>query len=420
MAIDRHPATGARIGSLLVYPGGPGDSGVDYLPQFVSMAPHDLLARFDVVGFDPPGVGRTAPIICTDNAGMAAYLHLDPAPPTAAGFAALVAEARAFAAGCQARSGAELPYVSTADAARDLDVLRQAVGDAKLTYVGFSYGTLLGTTYAGLFPTHVRALVLDGDLDPALPVVDELDQQSAGLEAQLQQFIAACQAAAGCPWRPASLSAFEALLARARATPLSVPGTSRVVGPAEVLFGSAWGVYFTSMWQQLATALQQASNGNGAGLLALFDSYTGRSPNGSYSNLFEVNPAVNCLDAPAPTLAQIQADVPAAEAAAPVFGAQNLYGEVDCAVWPVPATGHIGPIRAAGSPPILVVGSTGDPATPYQWSLALVHQLADAVLLTRVGDGHTAYNASSCIRSRVDQYLIGLVLPPAGTRCPSD
>jgi pimeloyl-ACP methyl ester carboxylesterase len=420
MAIDRHPATGDRIGSLLVNPGGPGVSGVDWLPNAVSMMPSDLLARFDVVGFDPPGVGRTAPVTCVDNAGMAAYLHLDPEPPTAGGFAAMVAADRAFAAGCQARSGAELPYVSTVDAARDMDVLRQALGDAKLTYLGGSYGTFLGATYASLFPTHVRAMVLDGDIDPALPVVDELNQQSAGLEAQLQQFIASCRTTPSCAWRPASLSALENLVSRVRANPLPVGHTGRTVGPAEVLFGSAAALYAPYLWPTLATALEQATNGNGTGLLQLFDGYMRRAPNGSYTNLFEIYPAVYCLDWPAPTIAQIQAAAPAAEAAAPLFGLQNLYSELDCSVWPVSATGKVGPISAAGSPPILVVGSTGDPVTPYQWSQALARELADAVLLTRVGDGHTAYGASSCIRTHVDQYLIGLVLPPAGTRCPSD
>jgi pimeloyl-ACP methyl ester carboxylesterase len=419
MAIDRHAAMGSKIGSLLVNPGGPGVSGVDELPGFVSVMPGDLLAHFDVVAFDPPGVGRTAPITCLDDAATAAYFHLDPVPPTAAGFAAMVAADRAFAAGCEAHSASELPYVSTVDAARDLDVLRRALGDSKLSYLGFSYGTLLGATYAGLFPTHIRAMVLDGDLDPALPVVDMLIQQATGLESQLQQFIADCQAASRCPWRPASLAAFERLVAQARAQPLSVPHSSRTVGPAEVLYGSAAALYSPSLWPQLAVALQQATDGNGAGLLQLFDQYTERSASGHYSNLFAANPAINCLDTPAPTLAQIQADAPAAQAAAPVFGIQNLYGEATCSIWPVHPTGRVGPIRAVGSPPILVVGSTGDPITPYTWSQSLARQLAGGVLLTRVGDGHTAYSASSCIRVRVDQYLIGLVVPPAGTRCSS-
>jgi len=421
MAIDRHPATGVKIGSLLVNPGGPGASGVDALPDLVSQMPSDLLAHFDVVGFDPPGVDRTAPITCLDSAGLAAYFHVDPVPLTTAGFDALVSEDRTFAAGCEAESGAELPYVSTADAARDMDVLRAALGDSKLTYLGYSYGTYLGAVYAELYPTHVRAMVLDGALDPSLPVVTQLDEQSASLEAQLQQFFTYCTTNASCPWKPAGspVAAYQALLTKVRTDPLPVPGSSRTVGPSELLYGTAVTLYSTQTWNDLGYALQGASAGNGSDLLQLFDAYTGRQPNGSYINLFEANAAINCLDAPAPSLAQLQADAPAAEAAAPVFGLQNLYSEAGCTVWQVPATGRVGPIHAVGSPPIVVVGSTGDPITPYSWAQALASQLAGGVLLTRIGDGHTAYGASSCIRTYVDRYLIDLTVPPAGIRCPS-
>ncbi len=422
MAIDRHPATGQKIGSLLVNPGGPGASGVDALPGLVSQMPSDLLAHFDIVGFDPPGVGRTAPITCLDSEGLYQYFHTDPEPVTASGFTALVAADRTFAEGCEAQSGAELPYVSTVDAARDMDVLRAALGDPQLTYLGFSYGTLLGATYAGLFPTHVRAMVLDGALDPALPVVSQLDQQSASLDQQLQQYFASCTHSASCPWKPGPnpTATYEALLARVRAHPLPAAGTSRTVGPSEVLYGTAVTLYSTTTWDDLSYALAQASQGKGTDFLNLFDAYTGRSANGSYSNLFEANAAVNCLDSPAPTLAQLQAAAPAAEAAAPIFGLQNLYSEAGCSVWPVPATGRVAAIRAVGSPKIVVVGSTGDPITPYRWAQALASQLANGVLLTRVGDGHTAYDASSCIRSDVDRYLIDRTAPSSGTSCPSN
>ncbi len=425
MAIDRSRATGSaaqRIGSLLINPGGPGESGVDALPGTVSGLPKDLLQRFDVVGFDPPGVGRTAPITCLSSAGLAEYFHADPAPTTPAGVAALVSEARVFGQGCEQRSGAELPYVSTVDAAMDMDVLRQALGDAKLSYLGFSYGTFLGATYAGLFPTHVRAMVLDGALDPSVPVLTSIEEQSAGLERQLRQFITACTSSSSCAWKPGPNpeQALEELFARSSVKPLRAEGTTRTVGPAEVVYGTLWPLYFTSTWPDLETTLADASAGDGTDLLQEFDSYTGRNPDGSYTNLFEVNAAVDCLDQPAPSLAQIQAALPAAEAASPFFGPTDLYGEVGCAFWPVPATGKVGPIHAVGSPPIVVVGSTGDPITPYSWAQSLASQLQHGVLLTRVGDGHTAYFASSCIRSDVDAYLITLVPPAAGTRCDSD
>ncbi len=422
MAIDRRRATGHKIGSLLFNPGGPGESGVDYLPYVVAAMPAALLSRFDIVGFDPPGVARTAPITCLDNAGLAQYFQVDPAPSTPAGFDALLAAARTLAAGCEARSGAELPYVSTADAARDMDVLRAALGDSKLTYLGFSYGSLLGATYADLFPTQVRAMVLDGVLDPALPSIAEANEQASSLEDQLQQFFAWCASQSSCPWKPAGspMAAFESLLSEVRASPLPARQTSRRLGPAQFLYGAASALYSTSSWIDLAQSLQAASHGDGAGFLELFDSYTHRGADGSYSNLLEAEPAVNCLDTPAPSLAAIESDAPAAAAAAPVFGLLTLYGLAGCIGWPVPATGRVAPIRAAGSPPIVVVGSTGDPITPYRWAQSLATELEHGVLLTRVGDGHTAYQYSSCIRGDVDQYLISLAVPPPGTRCASD
>lgn len=422
MALDRRPASGQKIGSLLVNPGGPGASGVDFLPQVVGILPSTILQHFDVVGFDPPGVGRTAPIVCLDNSGLDRYFHQDPAPTTQAGLAAAIAEDRVFAQGCQQRSGAELPYVSTVDAAMDMDVVRRDLGDAKLTYLGFSYGTFLGATYAGLYPTRVRAMVLDGAMDPSLSVFQSLDLQSAAFDADLEAAVSSCVATPSCPWKPGPhpIQAFEQLLTRVRAHPLPVDGSSRTVGPAELLYGAAATLYSTTTWGDLEQALAQASAGNGTDLLELFDEYTGRSSNGRYTNEFEANAAVNCLDAPAPSIAAIEAHAPVSEAAAPVFGLADLYSELGCAVWPVPATGRPAPIHAAGSPPIVVVGTTGDPATPYQEAVSLAHQLDRGVLLTRVGEGHTAYGFSSCIRTHVDDYLINLQVPAPGIRCPSD
>ena len=424
MALDRRPANGQKIGSLLVNPGGPGASGVDALPTLIATMPNDLLDRFDVVAFDPPGVQRTAPIVCLDSAGLQGYYHVDPEPPTQSGVDALVQADRTFDSGCQFRSGGELPYVSTVVAAKDIDVLRGDLGDAKLTYLGFSYGTLLGATYANLFPQNVRAMVLDGALDPAQGVIPQLDQQAAGIDGQLRQFFAWCKTAGvkACPWTPGGdpMATYQALLTRVRTNPLPAKGTTRTVGTAELLYGTAVTLYSTATWQDLGYALQGASQHDGTDFLQFFDAYTGRQSDGSYNNLFEANAAINCIDTPAPTIAQIQAAVPAAEAAAPIFGLQNLYSEISCSLWPVPATGKVGPISAAGAAPIVVVGSTGDPITPYQWSQALATELQSGVLLTRVGDGHTGYRSSSCIRTAVDAYLTGLTVPAAGTRCASD
>lgn len=422
LALDRRPASGSKIGSLLINPGGPGASGVDFLPDAVSFLSKTLLQHFDVVGFDPPGVARSAPIICLDGPGLDAYFHEDPDPPTAAGLAAAISEDRTFAEGCQSRSGAELPYVSTVDAAMDMDLIRRSVGDPTLTYLGFSYGTLLGATYAGLYPTRIRAMVLDGAIDPSIPVVQSLDQQSAAFDADLRAALTNCVDSSSCRWRPAGdpVAAFERLMASVRVHPLPARGTSRQVGPAELLYGAGAALYSTTTWTYLDDALAEAAAGDGTGFLTLFDSYTGRSTNGQYTNEFEANAAVNCLDSPAPSIAAIEAHAPVSQAVAPVFGVADLYSELGCAVWPVPATGRPAAIHAAGSPPIVVVGTTGDPATPYPEAQALASQLARGVLLTRVGEGHTAYPYSSCIRNYVDGYLVDLTVPPAGVRCSSN
>lgn len=419
LALDRRPASGAKIGALLVNPGGPGASGVDFLPQIVAIMPKSLLARFDVIGFDPPGVGRSAPINCLDQAGLKAYFHVDPEPTTPAAFEAMLAADRTFAAGCERMSGAELPYVSTVDAAMDMDYIRQAVGDQKLDYLGFSYGTYLGATYARLYPERIRAMVLDGAEDPSLAPIPSLDDQSAGFDHNLQAALQACASSSSCPWKPGGdpVASFQQLLAEVRANAVPVPGSSDTVGPAEMLGGSLLTLYDQSYWKYLYQALAELADGNGTLMLDLFKTYLEASPDGSYPNLLEAEVAVNCLDAPAPAASAIEADRPHAAAVAPVFGVANLYSEFQCGVWPVPPTGRPGPVTAAGSPPILVVGSTGDPATPYEEARSLASQLQHGVLLTRVGFGHTAYPYSSCIRDYVDKYLVDLTTPPAGTTC---
>jgi pimeloyl-ACP methyl ester carboxylesterase len=421
MAVARRPATGQKLGSLLIDPGGPGGSGVDFLGDFAPALDAKVLQHFDVIGFDPPGVDRTAPITCLDGPGLDRYFAYPPIPADAGQLAAYVAEDKAFAAGCQAMSGAELPYVSTVDAAMDMDVLRADLGDPKLTYLGFSYGTFLGATYANLFPDRVRAMVLDGALDPSLPVIKSLEEQAAGFDSDLRDALQACQAKSSCPWKPSGdpVAAFQHLVAQVTSQPLSVPGTARTVGPAILLNGTALTLYDTSDWKYLYDALALASQGNGSDFLQLSDDYTERNSDGTYGNLLEAFTAVNCLDQPAPSIADIQAALPGARQVAPVYGPSNLYSEVQCDEWPVPPTGTVGPIHADGSPPIVVVGTTGDPATPYPDAEALASQLRHGVLLTRVGDGHTAYQYSSCIRGYVDSYLVDLTVPGAGIRCPT-
>jgi pimeloyl-ACP methyl ester carboxylesterase len=395
-------------------------SAVDALPQLVGMLGPTVKADFDVVAFDPPGVGHSSPITCLDNTALGQYLHADPAPPGPAAISEVLAPDQQLATACKAHSGAILGHVSTADAARDMDLVRQALGEPKVNYLGFSYGTLLGATYADLFGSHIRAMVLDGAIDPSQAALPFLGAQAAALDAQFRRFAAACQAAAGCPWRPGGdpVAAFLNLVARVRQHP--IPVGDRTVGPSELLYGTIAGLYSTQSWPLINQALADAENGDGVLILSAFDQYVERSPDGTYSNTFEAESAVNCLDGPAPSLSAIAAAEPRFAGADPVFGTLVLYGELACSVWPVPPTSSPHRVTAPTAPPIVVIGSTGDPVTPYADAQSLASQLAHGVLLTRVGDGHTGYGASACVRTAADAYLTALTVPPAGTSCPSD
>jgi pimeloyl-ACP methyl ester carboxylesterase len=421
LALDRHRATGNKIGSLLINPGGPGASGVDSLDYAVSLLSPSVIQHFDVVGFDPRGVARSAPIHCLSGGQLDRFLDLDPAPTTEAGFQALVDASRAFDQGCERMSGDLLPYMSTEYAARDMDEIRQAVGDQKLTYLGFSYGTFLGATYADLFPERVRAMVLDGAVDPSNdPVTSNIDQ-SAAFQQELDSFFADCAARPSCPWKPGGdlHAAFDALMARIRAQPLPAEG-KRTLGPGDAYFGVAQALYDRATWPDLAAALESAGRGDGSPLIRLFDEYAERSPDGTYGNEIGANNAISCLDEPWPRdLNVIRQAASTAKRRAPEFGAPDLFGGITCALWPVAATGRPHAIHASGSPPIVVIGSTGDPATPYAEAQALAGELERGVLITRVGDGHTGYRASACVRSSVDLYLTTLVVPRPGLTCPT-
>ncbi|HWW55017.1 MAG TPA: alpha/beta hydrolase, partial [Acidimicrobiales bacterium] len=346
------------------------------------------------------------------------FFDLDPVPAGPPQFQALLAGDRAFAAGCAALSGDLLPFVGTVNAARDIDLIREALGEPKLTYLGFSYGSLLGATYAGQFPTHIRAMVLDGAIDPALDVVATSQAQAVGFDKELTAFFGYCGATPNCAWQPGQnpRAAFDALMASIRNHPLSVG--SRSVGPAEAFLGVVTPLYNKADWPVLATALQRAFQGDGSILLQLFDDYTERRADGSYPNTFEANSAIDCADqAWSTNLADYPRLAALAAQAAPEFGAANIYSSVVCAVWPYRTNARPAPISAPGAPPIVVVGSTGDPATPYAWAQALARELESGVLLTRNGEGHTGYQSSACIRTHVDAYLISVTVPAPGTTC---
>lgn len=417
-----HPAQ--RIGALVVNPGGPGGSGISYALQARSEIAAPVRARFDIVGFDPRGVGASEPAIrCLTGPQLDTYFSTNENLTGASHLAPVIAEAKRFARGCERESRALLPWVGTPNAARDMDVLRATLGDAKLTYLGKSYGTYLGTWYAQLFPSHVRALVLDGAIDPASSSLRMNIVQGQGFEVALRAFVADCVARVGCPVGRGSVAAgvtrIQGLVSRATAHPLVNNLSSQRADGALLLNGIATALYSQAYWPTLREALTSAFGGDATVLVELANALWERNGSGQYTNLADANMAVECLDRPWPSsLARWRAAAATATRAAPAFGASIMWGSLPCAYWAVRSS-PLPPIRAAGAPPILVIGNQRDPATPYRWAQALAGDLKSGVLLGWDGNGHTAYMmGSSCVDGLVNRYLVDLAVPRNGTVCP--
>lgn len=406
-----------RIGSLLVNPGGPGASGVDLAVYLSAALPAEVRNSFDIVGFDPRGVGRSDPVDCLDDADLDDAFAADPDPVSQAAFDATVALDRRMADRCQAKYGDELRLFSTVQTAHDLDAIRAAVGDRKLTYLGYSYGTLLGATYAQLFPHHVRAMVLDGAVDPAQDAVAAARAQAAGFERAFDQFAAWCRKTSNCPIHADPRGAVMAALDSARDAPLrAADGRSVTAGWIQTGVGEA--MYSPDDWPRLGRAIFDLSAGNASTILQLADEYASRDRDGHYSNMFDANLAINCADERGgATVEQARTLQGKWRQAYPMFGTELAVGLVNCAVWPGKRDPY--PVgRADGAPPIVVVGTTHDPATPYEQTTALADMLGVGHVVTWQGQGHTAYPRTSCVDDAVDRYLIDLTVPPAGLTCP--
>jgi pimeloyl-ACP methyl ester carboxylesterase len=410
-----------RIGSLLVNPGGPGGSGIDYArsPRVVSKA---VGAQFDLVGFDPRGVGQSTPVRCLSDSQMDTFLGIPPDPNTPADQAKVIDQAQYLAGQCAAKSPATLPFVGTVNAARDMDVLRGVLGDSKLNFLGKSYGTYLGAVYAEEFPKRVGRLVLDGAVDPSLTAEQLNLTQAVAFDAALRQFAQNCARLAGCPLGAdvnSGLAKLKSWVDGLNASPVSGDGTRKLTA-ALAMTGISAAMYDQSWWPDLRTALTSAFKGDGATLLTMADVYNNRVSGHYQGNETEANFAVNCVDHPneATSLQQVEADVPVYEKAAPFFGEMVAWSSLPCAYWPAKPDTTPHKITASGAAAILVVGTTRDPATPYAWAQGLAAQLTSGRLLTMDGDGHTAYlRGSTCIDGAVDTYLTNGSLPPAGIVC---
>ena len=426
LALVRHPATGTRLGSLLVNPGGPGGSGYDFVLDSVDYATSDRLQRsYDIVGFDPRGVGRSSAVSCYDDP---AYLDeynygiIPGVPGTDEWIAALAVANAEFAQSCLTHTGPLLQFIDTESAARDLDLLRAVLGDAKLHYLGYSYGTFLGATYADLFPGNTGRLVLDGAVDPSTTDFDVTRTQAVGFESAFRAYLADCVAREGCPFSGSvddAVARTSQLLDELTVAPLT-GDDGRMLGSSTMFIAIILPLYNQDNWPYLDDLFSEVFAGQSSTAFFLADAYNGRSPDGTYvDNSTEAFLAINCLDYESEvTPDSMRADAALLKEAAPLFGPAMSYGGTLCEAWPFPATRQRVAIDAAGSSDILVLGTTNDPATPYVWAVALADQLQNGHLVTYEGEGHTAYTTGdACVQDVVDDYFVDGAVPSADPRC---
>jgi pimeloyl-ACP methyl ester carboxylesterase len=409
LMVVRAPATGERQGALFVNPGGPGGSATEFATLLPLLLPSSITERYDVVGVEPRGLPGSAPLEC--GLDYADVYGVDPTVEDAADRAALLESAAEVASACAAGSGHLLPHVGTRDVARDLDAVRAAMGEAQLSYYGASYGSAIGQVYADLFPGRIRGMVLDGIVDVAASGLDQAAAQAAGFETALQSLAGWCERN-DCPVDDLMAAVDEVQEAAEERGGIPAPDADRSAGPDELSLGLAQGLYSQSTWPELAQALADAQDGDGSGIVALADVYLG---------IVDFDPyfAVNCTD-----LAWPRGDADAFFAAAdeagrasPHFGEALVADYLRCVDWPVPAD-PLPAITAPGTPPILVVSTTGDPATPHANGVAVAERLEAGVLVVNRGEGHGALtSAGSCISAIVAAYLIDGVVPEDGATC---
>ena len=422
LSLVRLPArdSSSRIGPLLVNPGGPGGSGVEFVRESIEAFPSNIRRRFDLIGFDPRGVNQSSGIRCIDNLDPRA--ELDPSPDTSRELRALIDDAKDYASACERRNAQVLPHLSTDDVVRDLDSIRISLREEKISYLGFSYGTLIGALYADRYPDRVRAMALDGALDPALTLAQVRSGQAVGFENELSRFLANCARRSSCPLGRGSQVRrnFEAIMRRIERTPLrsSRRNDKRRAGPGIVWSAILGSMYSKDAWPALEIALAFAAQGDGSVFLGVSDPYRGRKKDGTYSNMQDAYLANTCLDYKAPSsTGDYSALAKRLDRIAPHFGVFAAYTDLPCAYWPETGVRTPGPVSASGAPPIVVVGTTFDPATPMAWAKSLAKQLERGVLVTHRGDGHTAYGASGCVRDLLVRYLVTVKPPRAGTVC---
>ena len=402
-----------RVGSLLLNPGGPGESVSDQFDGYADQLSKDLRDHFDIVGWDPRGTGRSSPVHCATGAQLDHYLSLGYNLDVAAQQQQFAAVAKDYVAGCQKMSGDLLAHIGTVDTVHDMDLIRAAVGDDKLSFLGFSYGTIYGMTYAHFFPDKVRALALDGAVDPRASALDDARIQSGGFESNIKAFLAHCKSQGDkCAWNVDDpTQAFTDLVDEVRQHPLTTRESGRPLTLNLFMNGVSLAMYDTTFWPYLEHGLAAASSGDGTQMLALADQLYSRTPDGKYPNLLDAFTAISCIDQPFPTdLSAYVTLFDQLQTADPLYTADsaNPVGPgYTCGIWLVHPSGTAIPTTVPASvPPVLIVGSSDDPATPFSEALGLQEVIPGSYLLERKGEGHTGYGASTCVQERVDAYLI--------------
>ena len=415
IAVKLVPALGPGGRSLFLNPGGPGASGIRYADYLAGKISPDVRQHYDLINVDPRGVGASTPIDCVSESAFAAFAASDPDPDTPAEVKAFREAHRKLGQGCVRRSGAVAAHISTEEVARDFDVLRSLLGERKLDWFGFSYGTAIGATYATLFPQRVGRMVLDGPVDPSEGPIDAGLSQAIGFQRALKAYVDDCTGRWRCPLGRDDSKAMRRivdLLQRLDRQPLRTDEPDRKLTQGLAFYGIAKPLYSKSTWISLSNGFDAALQGDGSVLARLADAYF-HEANG------EAFLAISCLDArDRPTVADVEAAEAKFARASPVFGRALAWGSLGCSDWPIEATHQQVDIDVDTSAPILIVGTTGDPATPYESAKGLAKQLSSSVLVTRVGDGHTAYaSGDDCVDDVVDRYLLSGKPPAKGTVC---
>jgi pimeloyl-ACP methyl ester carboxylesterase len=414
--------TSKKLGSLIVNPGGPGGSGVDYAYAAEYIFSPAILDRYDIVGFDPRGVSRSAPIRCLSDKELDANNNSDSKPDNDAEFQQILDDTKRYVEKCKDKNQYLTSY-STANVARDLDLLRAAVGDKQLNYMGKSYGTYLGTLYAQFFPEKVGRVVLDGAVDPSITNFQQTLTQAIGFDQAFNSFAADCNNRKNCTLpkdMDAAVAEMQKLFGEAgkkrlptkRSSGRSLSESMMVLGTASAMYDSQTG------WPQLRRAIAEAQKGHGDTFLKLADEYTGRQNDGIYpNNEFDSGAVIDCLDFNEPrSLQQIKSDAEAFAAQAPIFGPYLAYGGVTCKFFNQDTEVTIEPTTTAN--PVIVIGTTGDPATPYEWAQGLSKLLTNSRLISLTGEGHTGQGQGNiCVDEAVDMFFLKFLTPQSETNC---